>query len=158
MLIAEYSCYCSKMQSTNVEAWTSTVEADIFQNGQIISKRMDALLGSSLGSCKGNTRHIAFRTFVQFSACLVPRLPPWDSIRASVFHELQIRSKPVLSFASCIGLSSPFSVRLVMDHASSLCSNPIIGSGQSLYVKSACMHAYGVEGIDLPDVCWQGCT
>ncbi|DBA71326.1 hypothetical protein WJX79_000596 [Trebouxia sp. C0005] len=43
----------NKMQSTNVEAWTSTVEADIFQNGQIISKRMDALLGSSLGSCKG---------------------------------------------------------------------------------------------------------
>ncbi|DBA87659.1 TPA: hypothetical protein ACH3X1_004668 [Trebouxia sp. C0004] len=43
----------NKMQSTNVEAWTSTVEADIFQNGQIISKRMDVLLGSSLGSCKG---------------------------------------------------------------------------------------------------------
>lgn len=42
------------MQSTNVEAWTSTVEADIFQNGQIVSKRMDVLLGSSLGSCKGD--------------------------------------------------------------------------------------------------------
>ena len=44
------------MQTTNVEAWTSTVEADIFQNGQIISKRMDVLLGSSLGSCKGKLR------------------------------------------------------------------------------------------------------
>ena len=44
------------MQSTNVEAWTSTVEADIFQNGQIMSKRMDVLLGSSLGSCKGKLR------------------------------------------------------------------------------------------------------
>jgi len=62
--MAEYSCCCSKMQSTNVEAWTSTVEADIFQNGQIISKRMDALLGSSLGSCKGNTWHIAFEAVV----------------------------------------------------------------------------------------------
>ena len=48
---------CSKMQSTNVEAWTSTVEADIFQNGQIVSKRMDVLLGSSLGSCKGVLVH-----------------------------------------------------------------------------------------------------
>ena len=48
-------CACSKMQSTNVEAWTSTVEADIFQNGQILSKRMDVLLGSSLGSCKGES-------------------------------------------------------------------------------------------------------
>ncbi|KAL3158206.1 hypothetical protein ABBQ38_010462 [Trebouxia sp. C0009 RCD-2024] len=43
----------SKMQSTNVEAWTSTVEADIFLNGQVVSKRMDLLLGSSLGACKG---------------------------------------------------------------------------------------------------------
>lgn len=42
------------MQSTNVEAWTSAVEADVFQNGQVISKRMDVLLGSSLGSCKGD--------------------------------------------------------------------------------------------------------
>lgn len=60
------------MQSTNVEAWTSTVEADIFQNGQIISKRMDALLGSSLGSCKGVTGHIASKEIVQLSACFVP--------------------------------------------------------------------------------------
>ena len=45
---------CSKMQSGNLEAWTSTVEADYFQNGQVISKRMDILLGSSLGSCKGD--------------------------------------------------------------------------------------------------------
>ena len=42
------------MQSGNLEAWTSTVEADYFQNGQVISKRMDMLLGSSLGSCKGD--------------------------------------------------------------------------------------------------------
>lgn len=41
------------MQSSNVEAWTSTVQADIFQNGQVVSKRMDLLLGSSLGACKG---------------------------------------------------------------------------------------------------------
>ena len=61
------------MQSTNVEAWTSTVEADIFQNGQIISKRMDALLGSSLGSCKGITRHIASKAILQLSTCLVPK-------------------------------------------------------------------------------------
>ena len=42
------------MQSSNLEAWTSTIEADYyFQNGQVISKRMDVLLGSNLGSCKG---------------------------------------------------------------------------------------------------------
>ena len=75
MLMAEYSCCRSKMQSTNVEAWTSTVEADIFQNGQIISKRMDALLGSSLGSCKGDTRHIALKAILPLSACLVPKIP-----------------------------------------------------------------------------------
>ena len=116
--MAEYCCCCSKMQSTNVEAWTSTVEADIFQNGQIISKRMDALLGSSLGSCKGVTGHIASKEIVQLSACFVPKLPPWNSIRASFFCKLHIRFKPILSSASCIGVSSPFSVRLVMDHAS----------------------------------------
>lgn len=111
--MAEYSCCCSKMQSTNVEAWTSTVEADIFQNGQIISKRMDALLGSSLGSCKGNTQHIAFKAIVHLSACFVPKLPPWNGICASVFHKLHIAHlsyKPVLSIASCIGVSSPCAI------------------------------------------------
>ena len=47
------------MQSTNVEAWTSTVEADIYLNGQVVSKRMDLLLGSSLGACKGKM-HTAY--------------------------------------------------------------------------------------------------
>jgi len=60
---------CSKMQSTNVEAWTSTVETDIFQNGQVISKRMDVLLGSSLGSCKGATTHHNRLLLLRFRSC-----------------------------------------------------------------------------------------
>ncbi len=74
------------MQSTNVEAWTSAVEAEIFQNGQIISKRMDALLGSSLGSCKGNTWHTASEAILPLSACNAHTLPLWDSMHLFFTH------------------------------------------------------------------------
>ena len=44
---------CRQLQSTNFEAWTSPVEAEVHQGAQVISKRVDILLGSSLGKCKG---------------------------------------------------------------------------------------------------------
>lgn len=48
-----YLYVCRQLQSTNFEAWTSPVEAEVHQGAQVISKRVDILLGSSLRKCKG---------------------------------------------------------------------------------------------------------
>jgi hypothetical protein len=40
-------------QPQRLEAWASQLEADLYKNGLIVSKRLDVLIGSNVDSGKG---------------------------------------------------------------------------------------------------------
>lgn len=73
-----WHCWCRQLQSANFEAWTSPVEADILAGSQVVSKRVDILLGSSLGTCKGaGSPHLTVISLAQESLIsLLMRLSP----------------------------------------------------------------------------------